>query len=282
MQKKNKRREATFVFLARSTSKQSAKQTIERDSAGLRVWYNVRYKALCKYKESRKSDISTKRFVGYTADLQVRKTGKTVENKYIDCTDEELIERLHSGENEIMEYMLEKYKFLVRRVSRKLFLIGGEPEDVIQEGMIGLFKAIKDFNPDKEMSFHNFAELCISRQIYSAITASNRKKHSPLKDYVSLSNELQGDGRQQGYVTGIGGFTGTTNPEELVLDKEARHMVEYEIERCLSAFEKQVLQMYLDGMGYVEIAGQLDKAPKSVDNAIQRIRTKLHKLRANV
>lgn len=205
-----------------------------------------------------------------------------MENKYIDCTDEELILRLHSGENEVMEYMLEKYKFLVRRVSRTLFLIGGEPEDVLQEGMIGLFKAIRDFNSEKDMSFRNFAELCISRHIYSAITASNRKKHSPLKDYVSLSKELNENVCQQGFATAFGSFSGTTNPEELVLDKEARHMVEYEIERCLSKFEKQVLQMYLDGIGYVEIAKQLERTPKSVDNAIQRIRTKLHKFRADV
>lgn len=205
-----------------------------------------------------------------------------MENKYTDCTDEELVLRLQAGENDIMEYMLEKYKFLVRRVARKLFLIGGEPEDVIQEGMIGLFKAIKDFNPEKEMSFHNFAEMCISRHIYSAITASNRKKHAPLKDYVSLSKESNEEVWQQGFATAFGGFAGATNPEELVLDKEAKHMVEYEIERCLSPFEKQVLQMYLEGMGYVEIAGKLDKTPKSIDNAIQRIRTKLHKLRANV
>ena len=205
-----------------------------------------------------------------------------MEKKYSNCTDEELIVRLQAGENEIMEYMLEKYKSLVRRVSRKLFLIGGEPEDVIQEGMIGLFKAIKDFNPEKEMAFHNFAEMCISRHIYSAITASNRKKHSPLKDYVSLSKEPDEDGLKQSFAVAFSGFPGTTNPEELVLDKEAKHMVEYEIERCLSAFEKQVLQMYLEGMGYVEIAGKLDKTPKSIDNAIQRIRTKLHKLRANV
>lgn len=203
-------------------------------------------------------------------------------NKYSNCTDEELIIRLHSGENEIMEIMLDKYKPLVRQVSRKLFLIGGEPEDVIQEGMIGLFKAIKDFKPDKEMAFHNFAEMCISRHIYSAITASNRKKHAPLKDYVSLSKESNDEAWQQGFATASLGFAGATNPEELILDKEAKHMVEYEIERCLSAYEKQVLQMYLEGVGYVEIAAQLNKTPKSVDNAIQRIRNKLHRLRANV
>ena len=205
-----------------------------------------------------------------------------MEKKYNGCADEELVMRLQSGENEIMEYMLEKYKPLVKRVSRKLFLIGGESEDVIQEGMIGLFKAIKDYNAGKEMAFHNFAEMCISRHIYSAITASNRKKHSPLRDYVSLSAEYDEDGLNQSFAAALSGFPATTNPEELVLDKEAKHMVEYEIERCLSAFEKQVLQMYLEGMGYVEIAGKLDKTPKSIDNAIQRIRTKLHKLRANV
>ena len=201
---------------------------------------------------------------------------------YTTYTDEELIRMLRGGQTDITDFLMEKYKPLVRKKTNAMYLIGGETEDLIQEGMIGLFKAIKDFNPEKEMAFHNFAEMCISRHIYSAITASNRKKHSPLKDYVSLSKEPDEDGLKQSFAAAFSGFPGTTNPEELILDKEAKHMVEYEIERCLSAFEKQVLQMYLEGMGYVEIAGKLDKTPKSIDNAIQRIRTKLHKLRANV
>jgi len=192
--------------------------------------------------------------------------------KYTGETDENLAIRFQSGETEIMDYLLEKYKDLVRKVSRKLFLIGGDTDDVLQEGMIGLFKAIRDYDSSKEASFYSFAELCISRQIYSAINASNRKKHAPLRDYVSLSDN------PAELVAVINNFESNRNPEELVLDKEAEYMIQYEIERCLSAFEKRVLDMYLGGYSYDRIAMETGKPVKSVDNALSRIRAKLRRV----
>ncbi len=193
------------------------------------------------------------------------------QEKYINEPDESLAVRFQNGETEIMDYLLEKYKDLVLKISRKFFLIGGEPDDVLQEGMIGLFKAIRDYDSSKEASFYSFAELCISRQVYTAINASNRKKHAPLRDYVSLS-----DNPEDFIVSN--NFMGNRNPEELILDKEAQYMIQYEIERCLSTFEKQVLELYLRGYGYDRIAGEIDKPVKSVDNALSRIRTKLRKV----
>ncbi len=193
------------------------------------------------------------------------------QQKYINESDENLVARFHGGETEIMDYLLEKYKDLVRKVSRKLFLIGGDVDDVLQEGMIGLFKAIRDYDcSKKDASFYSFAELCISRQIYTAINASNRKKHSPLRDYVSLSDSPIS-------LLVANDFNGNRNPEELILDKEAQHMIQYEIERCLSTFEKQVLDMYLSGCSYDKISKEVGKPVKSVDNALSRIRSKLRK-----
>ncbi|MBO5227970.1 MAG: sigma-70 family RNA polymerase sigma factor [Lachnospiraceae bacterium] len=194
------------------------------------------------------------------------------QEKYINESDESLAARFQNGETEIMDYLLEKYKDLVLKVSRKFFLIGGEADDVLQEGMIGLFKAIRDYDASKEASFYSFAELCISRQVYTAINASNRKKHSPLRDYVSLSDN------PEDLSVVVNNFMGNKNPEELILDKEAQYMIQYEIERCLSAFEKQVLELYLRGYSYDRIAGEIDKPVKSVDNALSRIRAKLRKV----
>lgn len=195
------------------------------------------------------------------------------QEKYINDSDEKLAERFQKGETEIMDYLLEKYKDLVLKVSRKFFLIGGEADDVLQEGMIGLFKAIRDYNTEKETSFYHFAELCVSRQIYTAINASNRKKHAPLRDYVSLSSDNPED-----LPATVNNFMGNKNPEELILDKEAQYMIQYEIERCLSAFEKQVLKLYLRGYSYDRIAGEVGKPVKSVDNALSRIRIKLRRV----
>lgn len=194
------------------------------------------------------------------------------QEKYINEPDESLAVRFQNGETEIMDYLLEKYKDLVLKVSRKFFLIGGETDDVLQEGMIGLFKAIRDYNAEREASFYSFAELCILRQVYTAINASNRKKHSPLRDYVSLSDN------PEDLSVAVNNFMGNRNPEELILDKEAQDMIQYEIERCLSAFEKQVLDLYLRGYSYDKIAGEIDKPVKSVDNALSRIRAKLRKV----
>lgn len=185
---------------------------------------------------------------------------------YEASSDEELTVRFHQGDELAMNFILNKYKPLVRKKARPLYLMGGDNDDLIQEGMIGLYQAVRDFNHSKAASFYSFAELCISRQMYSAITASKRKKHIPLNSYVSLNGEYQEN--QEPLLL-------NTNPENLVLDKEYLTMVEYEIERSLSTFEKKVLTLYLSGISYTEISDQLGKSSKSVDNALQRIRAKL-------
>lgn len=180
-------------------------------------------------------------------------------------TDEELIEKLNMGEKACMDVLIERYKRQVRNQARTLYLMGGDSDDLIQEGMLGLFKAIRDYRPDKDFSFQGFARLCISRQLYSAIQASNRQKHVPLNSYIELSPALgEGpDGPRE------------PSPEELVIDQENIRSLYIRIETVLSPFEQQVLNTYLGGQNYTEIAETLHKRPKSIDNALQRIRRKL-------
>lgn len=181
-------------------------------------------------------------------------------------TDEELIEQLRDGKEEILEYLIEKYKFLVRQKARAMYLIGGDTDDLIQEGMIGLFKAVRDYDRDKEASFQTFARLCIDRQLYNVIQGSNRQKHLPLNSYISLSQ----DGSEEPHLAELW----VQNPESIIIDREnVRHMEE-KIHKCLSPFENKVLDAYLKGEGYTEIARDMEKSPKSIDNALQRIRTK--------
>ncbi len=192
-------------------------------------------------------------------------------------TDEELITMLRQGHEEVTDYLMEKYKYLVRKKAKTMFLIGGDSEDLIQEGMIGLFKAVRDFKDDKEASFFSFADLCVSRQIYSAIQASRRQKHIPLNSYISLyASQTEEDGEVP--LVDILQSIHDSNPEELVIDKERATMIEYELGRSLSKFEEEVLALHLAGSSYVQIAGILDKSPKSVDNALQRIKSKLNQI----
>ena len=184
---------------------------------------------------------------------------------YDDYSDEELISRLRSGESEISDYLMEKYKELVRYKARAMFLIGGETDDLIQEGMIGLFKAVQNFQPDKDTSFQTFATLCIDRQLYSAIQNSNRQKHMPLNSYISLSEEEQED---------IEG-NWMESPEAIIIDQESTRALEQEIQKVLSPMENKVLNYYLRGYNYIKIAKLMDKTPKSIDNALQRIRGKI-------
>jgi RNA polymerase sporulation-specific sigma factor len=181
---------------------------------------------------------------------------------YENLTDEELMERHRAGETEVAEYLLEKYKPLVKRQARTLYLIGGENDDLIQEGMIGLFKAIRYYRRE-EGSFFTFAELCITRQMYTAVQASGRKKHEPLNAYVSLDEKLQAPGPQ--------------NPEELVIDQENLEDRYDEIHRKLSSLERLVLELYLEGKTYEQIAAVIGKNEKAVDNTIQRMKKKLKK-----
>lgn len=188
--------------------------------------------------------------------------------QYNEITDEELIKRLRAGETMIADYLMEKYKGMVRKKARAMFLIGGDTDDLIQEGMIGLFKAVRDYQPDRETSFQSFANVCIDRQIYSAIKSSNRQKHQPLNTYVSLSDKETEENLRDSCVE-------HDNPEAILIDRENVTALKKEIEKSLSPLEKQVLRLYLDGNGYMEIAGILGKTPKSIDNALQRIRGKI-------
>ena len=181
-------------------------------------------------------------------------------------TDEELIRRLRAGESGISDYLVGKYKDLVRQKARAMFLIGGETDDLIQEGMIGLFKAVRDYQPDKDASFRTFAGLCIDRQLYSAIQNSNRQKHLPLNTYVSLSEE-EGEEKL--------GELWAENPESIIIDQESTKALRREIAQALSPMENKVLDYYLKGDGYVQIAELLNRPPKSIDNALQRIKGKI-------
>lgn len=190
------------------------------------------------------------------------------------CTDESLIERIHAGQEELTDYILEKYKPLVRKKTNAMYLIGGETEDLIQEGMIGLFKAVRDFREEKESSFYHFAELCINRQLYSALEASNRKKHLPLNSYVSLSGSENEDGVPMEELLPFI----SENPEQRIIEQELWDDFQKKLSGNLSKMEKQVLMQYLDGYNYIQIAKQMQKPPKSIDNALQRIRQKIRKI----
>ena len=188
-------------------------------------------------------------------------------------SDEELIEKLRQGENDITDYILEKYKPLVRKKTNAMYLIGGETEDLIQEGMIGLFKAIRDYRPDKDASFYHFAELCINRQLYSALEASNRKKHQPLNSYISLSDQ-----DNQGAVAAELLVDQERGPEQMVIEQELWEEYKKRLEQNLPKMENKVLQYYLDGNHYIQIAEIMGKSPKSIDNALQRIRQKIRQI----
>lgn len=187
---------------------------------------------------------------------------------YMECTDEELVALLQNGQREVGDFLTEKYKWLVRKKARALYLVGGEKEDLIQEGMLGLFKAMLDFNPSRETSFGTFAGTCIDRQLCNAIASSNRKKHQPLNSYVSLSaEEWEGELRQ----------LTQQNPESILIDAENERIVRAGIAASLSPLENQVLELYLEGNDYIKISELLERSPKSVDNALQRIRQKTKK-----
>ena len=194
-------------------------------------------------------------------------------------TDEQLIELLRNGETQIIDYLMDKYKSLVRQKAKAIYLIGGENDDLIQEGMIGLFKAIRDFNPEAGTSFSSFAELCVSRQLCSAIKAAGRKKHQPLNTYISLygSEKRDNDGYSLPLMDTIEAGI-ESNPEERLMNNEYAKTFEEDLKGRLSKLENRVLYLHLLGMDYIKIAELTDKSPKSIDNALQRIKTKTRQL----
>lgn len=198
---------------------------------------------------------------------------------YEQYTDEELIVRLRDGEEKITDYIMDKYKNLVKSKAKSMYILGADREDLIQEGMIGLFKAIRDYDIGRDASFCTFADLCVSRQMYTAVQAAGRKKHSPLNTYISLySNPPEKEGGEEGELVNSLISKADLNPEDLLIDKENVELIEKTIEKELSSFEKQVLDLYLTGMKYTQIAKVLGKDEKSTDNALQRIKNKLKKL----
>jgi len=191
---------------------------------------------------------------------------------YENLRDEELIEQLRDGDEKIMEFILDKYKPLVRKKANTMYLIGGDTDDLIQEGMIGLFKAIRDYNGEKESSFYHFAELCISRQIYTVVEAYNRKKHAPLNSYVSLYSGTN----DEGIVLADALTTSAMeNPEQMMIDQENLVLFMERLKERLSKMECQVLDLYLSGFNYHQIAEEMGKSAKAIDNALQRIKAKI-------
>lgn len=193
--------------------------------------------------------------------------------EYENQTDEALIEELRNGHPEIVDYIMDKYKNLVRKRANAMFLIGGETDDLIQEGMIGLFKAVRDYQGDKDASFYHFADLCITRQIYHAVEASQRKKHQPLNSYISLNAQAGREGSDS-FQDLLESFE-NGNPEQMLIDRENVTAIREKAKKALSDMEWQVLEYYLQGMNYRQIAEYMQKEAKSIDNAIQRIRGKL-------
>ena len=192
-------------------------------------------------------------------------------------SDEELVELSVTGDKSATEYILNKYKNFVKAVVRMYFLVGADRDDVVQEGMIGLFKAIRDFDSSKQASFKSFAEMCVKRQVLTAIKNATRQKHIPLNSYVSLSKPVYSDeNSDETLMDTLPGFE-SIDPEELFIGKENISNLGVKIEENLSKLEKEVLSMYLSGISYQEIAKLMGRPPKSIDNALQRVKKKLEK-----
>lgn len=188
--------------------------------------------------------------------------------EYEHLSDEELLRRLQKGQEGLEDYLINKYKGMVLKKAHAMFLIGGEQEDLIQEGMIGLFKAVRGYQPEKSASFSTFANLCVERQMYKAIEISGRQKHRPLNSYISLSEEDSPLRNTEDMVQ--------QNPEEIVISRENASAMLENIKKALSPLENRVLDAYLEGADYIQIAEQMEKTPKAIDNALQRIRNKIH------
>lgn len=195
---------------------------------------------------------------------------------YKELSDEELIARYMDGDSAVVDFLMDKYKYLVRGQASNMFLLGADHEDLLQEGMIGLFKAIRDYDPGRDASFQTFAKLCISRQIFTAIEASKRHKHAPLNSYTSLSetnSEQYREIRER-----LMEMTAIESPEAMVIDKENMAQLEEILTAELSVLEKQVFDLYFIGMSTREIAAILGRTEKATDNALQRLKGKLRKV----
>lgn len=190
--------------------------------------------------------------------------------------DEELVKLVQQGDKRAQEHLLNKYKPLVKTRARTYFLIGADTEDIIQEGMIGLYKAMRDFQKGKNASFRAFAELCINRQMITAIKMATRQKHIPLNSYVSLNRPVFEEESEETYMDMLMGGE-ILNPEALLIGREDKHFMETQIIKMLSDFEKRILLLYLRGKTYYEISCIVEKSEKSIDNALQRVKKKIEK-----
>ncbi len=199
-------------------------------------------------------------------------------DRYDKMSDEELIQELRDGDTDVADYLCNKYKNLVRHNAKSMYILGAEPEDLIQEGMIGLFKAVRDYDPGRDASFLTFASLCVSRQMYNAIQSAGRQKNIPLNNYISLNGNSDDDDEDRPAVALELFADGGLSPEQLLIDKENTEALYRKICDELSDFENQVLDLYMTGMNYVQIAGVLGREEKSTDNALQRIRAKIKKI----
>lgn len=193
-------------------------------------------------------------------------------------TDENLIKLYLQGDENAIEIIMERYKNLVRKKAKAMYLAGGDSDDLIQEGMIGLFKAVRDYKDDRDASFATFASMCINRQMITAVTASNRKKNGPLNNYVSFDMPA-GNGKESD-VRLVDTLLPEVeqDPEQLWIDREHIEGLKKQMQKVLSKFEQQVLDLYIEGLDYIQIAEKLEKPPKSIDNALQRIRMKYAKI----
>ena len=190
--------------------------------------------------------------------------------------DEQLVWQSQNGDHLAEAQLLDKYKPLVKAKSRAYFLIGADSEDIIQEGMIGLYKEIRDYDKEKNASFRSFAELCINRQMITAIKAATRQKHQPLNSYVSLNKPVFENDSEETYLDLLREGE-LLNPEALLIGQENKNFLENQMIKNLSSFESRVLTLYLQGRSYFEIANMLNKPEKSIDNALQRVKKKLEK-----
>lgn len=196
--------------------------------------------------------------------------------EFKDKLDEEVVMQAKAGNNRAQEYLISRYENFVKAKAKSYFLIGADKEDIYQEGMIGLYKAIRDFNPEKSTSFKAFAEICVTRQIITAIKTATRQKHIPLNTYVSLNKPIYEEESERTLLDVLSGLK-ISDPEELMISKEQIHFIEEKISEVLSGLERKVLTSYLDGKSYQEIACDLERHSKSIDNALQRVKRKLEK-----
>jgi len=196
--------------------------------------------------------------------------------RFEDLSDEQLIEEVHHGNTEALDYLITKYRLFVKAKARSYFLIGADKEDIIQEGMIGLYKSIRDFKGDKLSSFRAFAELCITRQIITAIKTATRQKHIPLNSYVSLDKPIY-DEESDRTLMDVITSSESDDPVHLMINREEYSHLEEKISEILSELEQQVLALYLDGQSYNEISEELNRHVKSIDNALQRVKRKLER-----